>query len=348
LLYRRRIEGFGYRLFGHKSHVATSSNSNRVGLVLGAGGTVGCAYHAGVLYSLSHHLDWDPNSAHSIVGTSAGALVGALVRKGVAPQDLVVLSVEDHQSKVPGWLQAIDVASGIKVPTLTEALTAVRTPTIGALAQSARVRSVWPAILSATRHARVDLAQTMGALDELDPTGWPTDDLRLCAVSSSTGKRRVFQQLDEAGVRLSTAVAASCSVPSLFAPVAANDDFFVDGGLHSMTNIDALPFDELDEVWVIAPMAGATFQGWKTRAMYSRMHRSIRNELRRVPQGMRVRLFQPGDESSSAMGVDLMATSRTAPTALAAFLEAGDSINANRTIVQGLLERTPHAVEMRP
>ena len=63
----------------------------RIGLVLGAGGSVGCAYHAGVLYSLLHHTGWDARDAESIVGTSAGSLVGALLRSDVDPEELVIL-----------------------------------------------------------------------------------------------------------------------------------------------------------------------------------------------------------------------------------------------------------------
>ena len=34
-----------------------------VGLVLGAGGVVGQAYHAGVLAALEHDCGWDPRTA---------------------------------------------------------------------------------------------------------------------------------------------------------------------------------------------------------------------------------------------------------------------------------------------
>ena len=49
----------------------------RVGLVLGAGGIVGQAYHAGVLAAIELDLGWDPREADVIVGTSAGSVVGA-------------------------------------------------------------------------------------------------------------------------------------------------------------------------------------------------------------------------------------------------------------------------------
>ena len=60
----------------------------RVGVVLGAGGVVGQAYQSGVLASLEERFGWDPRAASLIVGTSAGAVTGALLRLGVAPGDL--------------------------------------------------------------------------------------------------------------------------------------------------------------------------------------------------------------------------------------------------------------------
>jgi len=45
----------------------------RIGLVLGAGGIVGHAFHAGVLGALAEVTGWDPRAAEVVVGTSAGS-----------------------------------------------------------------------------------------------------------------------------------------------------------------------------------------------------------------------------------------------------------------------------------
>jgi NTE family protein len=60
----------------------------RIGLVLGAGGVIGHAFHAGVLDGLCDATGWDPRDAEVIVGTSAGSVVGALLRAGFSPRDL--------------------------------------------------------------------------------------------------------------------------------------------------------------------------------------------------------------------------------------------------------------------
>src|SRR5688572_7228447 len=66
----------------------------RVGLVLGAGGVAGQAYHAGVLAALEHDLGWDPRTADVIVGTSAGSVTGTLLRLGMKAEDLAAAAVE--------------------------------------------------------------------------------------------------------------------------------------------------------------------------------------------------------------------------------------------------------------
>ena len=57
-------------------------------MVLGAGGSVGHAFHVGVLSALADELGWDARSADLIVGTSAGSVVGAGLRAGLGPLDM--------------------------------------------------------------------------------------------------------------------------------------------------------------------------------------------------------------------------------------------------------------------
>src|SRR5262245_62394253 len=59
-----------------------------IGLVLGAGGEVGYAFHAGVLAALADATGWDAGAAEVIVGTSAGSIAGSVLRAGCSPADL--------------------------------------------------------------------------------------------------------------------------------------------------------------------------------------------------------------------------------------------------------------------
>src|SRR5215218_143482 len=67
---------------------------SRVGLVLGAGGVVGQAYHSGVLAVLEHDFGFDARTADMIVGTSAGSITGTLLRLGVSAEDLAAWTVK--------------------------------------------------------------------------------------------------------------------------------------------------------------------------------------------------------------------------------------------------------------
>ena len=68
--------------------------TTRVGLVLGAGGVVGQAYHAGVLAVLEHDYGFDARDVDMIVGTSAGSITGTLLRLGVSSGDLAAWTVK--------------------------------------------------------------------------------------------------------------------------------------------------------------------------------------------------------------------------------------------------------------
>ena len=64
----------------------------RVGLVMGAGGVLGGAWLTGALQAITSETGWDPGSARHIVGTSSGAMVGAMIACGVPPWFMVAHS----------------------------------------------------------------------------------------------------------------------------------------------------------------------------------------------------------------------------------------------------------------
>ncbi|MCU1401264.1 MAG: Patatin [Acidimicrobiales bacterium] len=297
--------------------------------MLGAGGTVGCAYHAGVISSLEHHLSWDARTATSIVGTSAGSLVGALLRCDVGPADLVALSRGSALDEFGAdTFPHLREAASRRTPGLFDLARGVRVPSVLGLLRTVRHRSVRPALLSMMSGSREDLSESVADLDAIIGSAWPTDDLRICTVDANTGSRYVIDR--GSGISLGTAVAASCAVPGVFAAQRANGRRLVDGGIHSATNLDALDLGALDEVWVIAPMAGQTFHQLSTRHIQRFIAAQLGRELRSVPKGMPVRLFVPGPESSTAIGIDLMATDRADRTILAGFLETGDQLSSTR------------------
>jgi NTE family protein len=116
-----------------------------------------------------------------------------------------------------------------------------------------------------------ELALTTGKLALEAPTGseaswvgwfeqavgvddWPDADLRVVAMSTTKGERRVWTRAD--GVPLHHAVASSCSVPGMFPPVTIGDDRYTDGGAWSPSNADVLAGEGLDAVLFIGPIGG--------------------------------------------------------------------------------------------
>ncbi|NNN22447.1 MAG: hypothetical protein HKL80_10660 [Acidimicrobiales bacterium] len=62
---------------------------NGTAVVLGAGGLVGLGYHVGTIRALEE-VGFDSRAADLIIGTSAGSIIGAYLRRGVSMEDLWV------------------------------------------------------------------------------------------------------------------------------------------------------------------------------------------------------------------------------------------------------------------
>src|SRR5206468_2521440 len=144
----------------------------RIALVLGAGGVVGQAYHAGALAALEHDLGWDPREADVIVGSSAGSVTGALLRCGVAASDLASAAVESPLSAEAAPLfeqlsQASDGPAELPIPSPFDTLRPWRGPTRSLLARAvARPWAFRPtaALCTLVPDGRIDISKHTGGL----------------------------------------------------------------------------------------------------------------------------------------------------------------------------------------
>src|ERR1700683_505765 len=112
-----------------------------IGLVLGAGGVVGQAYHAGVLAALEETKGWDPRHASVIVGTSAGSVTARLLRVGVSASDLAASATGETLS--PEGAQLLDrimpdSSTPLPHPTLLDLLRPWRLPSAALITRFAR------------------------------------------------------------------------------------------------------------------------------------------------------------------------------------------------------------------
>ncbi|MEV8098717.1 patatin-like phospholipase family protein [Kitasatospora sp. NPDC085879] len=188
-------------------------------LVLGGGGTLGGAWEIGVLAGLAE-AGVDPAGTDTVIGTSAGAVLGARLTAGVAPRELF----------------AGELAG---TPAVRVAVTAAQTACFlwAALAARDPERSVKRLARAALAARTVPEAEVFAAIDTLldGVRDWPGRDLRLTAVDVRTGALEVFTADD--GVPLPLAVAASCAVPVVWPPVSVAGRRWMDGGSRSTTNV---------------------------------------------------------------------------------------------------------------
>lgn len=299
----------------------------RVALVLGAGGTVGQAYQAGVLAALENDLGWDPRDADVIVGTSAGSITGALLRLGVPAAELAAWAVQAplrlDRGPVREWLSQ----DRPEFPAFSPRhwLRPWRPPSPALLARILRRPwSVRPAVVALTcaPRGRVDLLVHAEALEDLS-VDWP-HDLRVCAVRRRDGERVVFGAPGSPKAALAAAVAASCAIPGYFAPVRVGGQEYVDGGVHSPSNADVLCEEDVDLVVAISPLSTSTRATALDAPLRAGAHRRLLRELRRLERrGVTVVRFEPGPRTLSAMGLNMMADDRADTVVQAAFIESG-------------------------
>ena len=189
-------------------------------LVLGAGGNAAIAWEIGVVCGLADG-GVDVRSADLFVGTSAGAVVSALLTSAASTDDIFRRQTDpDAQVKEPapaidfaGWrsdLVALKERAGSDVQFLRD------------------LRQLSPAARDLDRRAIVE--------SRLVSDAWPARDVRSVAVDVDRGVRRVFDR--HQNVSLVDAVAASGAVAGIWPDVIIEGRRHVDGGFYSIDNAD--------------------------------------------------------------------------------------------------------------
>jgi NTE family protein len=198
----------------------TRGSSPRRGLVLGAGGVLGAAWTIGALDALAEVDGFTPADAEVIVGTSAGAVLAALLGGG-----LTVPALLDHQRGMPlpadlalDW--SYDESTGGAHPTRPRL--AVGSPAL--LRRSlARPRAVPPlAVLAALTPPGTGTLAEVGSMVRAvsGPDGWAREgQVWVVAMDYDTGRRVAFGRDAAPAARLDEAVTASCAIPGWYAPV---------------------------------------------------------------------------------------------------------------------------------
>jgi NTE family protein len=185
-------------------------------LVLGGGGPVGRAWEAGLMDGFADQ-GIDFGTADSIIGTSAGAVVGAhlaLKQRFGAP------SKTDAPPPVYSG-SMVDLATAMARAAGSPEPESIRAE-IGKMALNAQTISEEASISRAT------LAPFVGQ-------AWP-NQLQVTAVNARTGQFQVWDA--SSGAPLERAIAASTAAPCFWPPITINGERYIDGGVRSMLNAD--------------------------------------------------------------------------------------------------------------
>jgi NTE family protein len=295
------------------------ADAPRVGLVLGAGGVAGGAFHAGVLAAIAEATGWDPRRATVVVGTSAGSITGASLIAGLSAADLLARS-EGRPMSAAGTQLMAGVGPPRRPPPLQSGGRPRRPADIAArLARAvARPLEARPLALAAglLPEGRVGTELISAAIAGLPLHSWPGSRLWVCAVRERDGRLVVFGR--DQRPPIPDAVAASCAIPGFYRPVSIDGEPFVDGGAHSPTNADVLAGLRLDLVVVSSPMSvvgpglrlafDQPVRRWSRLVLETEAHR-----LRR--QGTHVITFQPTAADAAVIGPNPMDPDRRAVVA---------------------------------
>jgi NTE family protein len=278
-------------------------------LVLGGGGVLGEAWINGVLAGLEDEAGLDLCRCEYFVGTSAGAIVAARLVAGRRPE----------RPAPTGQEQVAEL----------ELARPENAPAPSALVQAARRGAEWALALgSPLAPLALGLAAPGGALaraavlqaiprpprtlerlrQQIDRSGARFDGrLRVVAVERRSGRRVVFGRPGAPRCTVGEAVAASCTVPWLFAPVLIAGREYVDGGVWSPTNLDLAPAGRGSEVLCLSPLSSVA----AARSLLAVARNLLRSavsleELALRRRGATVRIVAPDADSVAAIGGDLM------------------------------------------
>ena len=203
-------------------------------LVLGGGGITGIAWELGILHGLAE-AGVDLADADTLVGTSAGSVVGAQLGSDLSLADLYASQLEPPDAELGGRLSRI-AALKLVPPYLLPGSGRDKLARVGRVARAA--------------HEPGSIDREGVIRSRLPVHDWPERDLRITAVDTESGEFTVFTR--ESDVDLVSAVAASCAVPTVWPPVEIAGRTYMDGGMRSTANIDVA--DGADRVVVLAPL----------------------------------------------------------------------------------------------
>ncbi|MGQ4616015.1 patatin-like phospholipase family protein [Nocardia sp. R7R-8] len=264
-----------------------ASNGFSVALVLGGGGPVGISWLAGLATGLRDN-GVDLTLADRFVGTSAGAVVGAVLADGGDPARLL---------RPPPASAAPVRADPAR---LAEIFAVLRAP--GQDAAQAR-RRVGEMALAARAGDPDEHIARIGGLAGV--TQWPARDLVVTAIDITTGELRAWTR--DGAASLPAALASSTAVPGVFPPIPIDGRHYIDGGVRSPVNADLAA--GADVVVILEPLAHMFPRILSDRELGSATEISI----------------VPDEEAVTVFGLDVFDPAALAPAYAAGVRQSADA-----------------------
>jgi NTE family protein len=165
------------------------------------------------------------------------------------------------------------------------------------------------------------LRSLVGALQERhrpddgssDAGSWADGRTWIVAMDYDSGHRVLFGHPGAPRASLADAVVASCSIPGWYEPAHIGGRRYVDGGVRSATSLGLLAGTDMQEIYVLAPMAST--EPDHPLQPHLRLERRVRQMFTRAlirqaralgTQGKRVTVVTPGPRDLAVMGANLM------------------------------------------
>src|SRR5215468_4558975 len=190
-------------------------------LVLGGGGPVGRAWEIGLVHGFAGQ-GIDLGTADLIIGTSAGAVVGAQLglKQGFGAPPKIAATIASapppvHSDGLADLGAAMVRAAQSPEPELIRA-------EIGKMALSAQ-------------QIREEASVSRSMFAPFVGQAWP-NQFRATTVNAGTGQLQIWDA--SSGAPLERAIAASTAAPGIWPPITINGERYIDGGMRSMLNGD--------------------------------------------------------------------------------------------------------------
>ncbi len=280
--------------------------------MLGGGGVTGVAWEIGVLAGLAAR-GVQLSAADLLVGTSAGAVVGAQLACGADPARLY----EEQLTPASGAGQA-GASAGVDKMRLRDM----------AIFGWAMLRYQDPARARARIGRMALAARTMPEVgrraviaSRVPSEEWPARRLLITAVDAVTGEFTPFTEAS--GVSLVDAVGASCAVPGVWPPVSMAGRRWIDGGIRSPANADLAA--ECQRIVVLAPIP----RGMRAASAVATQAAGL------TRAGRAVAVVSPDQAAVAAIGRNVLDPARRAPAARAGHAQAEAALDRVGTVWNG-------------